>query len=79
MRLAGHPSPVVAWRIAHGMTLAQLAQACGLDEASLRLIEDGKDGIPGELQDYLAAQGVNVSEMASEQSRHIDRRRAPAG
>jgi len=66
-----HQSPVMAWRVAHRMTLAQLAQACGLDEVSLRLIEAGKDGIPGELQDYLTGQRENVSRMASEQAMFI--------
>jgi transcriptional regulator with XRE-family HTH domain len=64
-------SPLTEWRENHGMTQAQLATACGIKISEVERIEAGKEGIVGELQDYLVEKGENVSELASRQSEFI--------
>ena len=63
--------PVWEWRKARGMSRVALAQACGMKEWRLARIEAGREGLPGELQDYLTERGAHVSSLASEQSRFI--------
>ena len=63
--------PIQTWRMNHGLTRHELAQACGIAEGDLARIEEGKEGIAGELQDFLTEQGENVSRMASEQSAYL--------
>ena len=64
-------NPLKYWRKKHDMTREELASACGLTKNDILAIELGKHGIPGELQDYLEKQGINVSDMASELSAFI--------
>lgn len=66
-----HQSPIQTWRDTRGLSVQELAHACGLAEADLLLVESGESGLPGELQDYLTKHGVNVSQMAVEQSAFI--------
>jgi len=66
-------SPIREWREKQGITRAQLARACRVNASEISRIEEGKEGIVGELQDYLAGQGENVCEMASKQSAFIAR------
>ena len=65
-------SPLQDWRRHQGMTRKDLAFASGLGEYDILLIEQGKTGLHGKLQDHLADKRVNVSEMASEQSAFIE-------
>lgn len=64
-------SPIETWREAERCSIEQLAKASGLLAQDIKHIEAGETGIPGELQDYLTKRGVNVSQMASEQSAFI--------
>ena len=66
-----HESPIKTWRVAHGMTVGQLATACGMAEPEVHAVEVGNGGIPGEMQDYLTKRGENVSWLASEQSAFV--------
>ncbi len=67
----GKMSPIKSFRKERNLSKHELATACGLSEHEISRIEAGKEGIPGELQDYLTKQGANVSELASEQSAFI--------
>lgn len=64
-------NPIRDYRRKQGMIRKDLAFASGLSEYDILQIEQGKSGFPGELQDYLTDKGINVSEMASEQSAFI--------
>lgn len=64
-------NPLREFRRKQGMTRQDLAFASGLNEYDIIQIESGKSGLPGELQIYLADKGINVSEIASEQSAFI--------
>lgn len=64
-------SPLTEWRENNGMRREQLAAACGIKKSDMERIEEGKEGLVGELQDYLTGQGENVSELASRQSEFI--------
>ena len=66
-----HQSPIRKWRESHNLTVVQLATASNIPGQEVIQVEEGKTGIPGELQDYLTGQGENVSWMASEQSAFI--------
>jgi transcriptional regulator with XRE-family HTH domain len=69
-------SPLTTWRQEHGMTQRALADVSGVSLREVKEAEAGHTGLAGELQDYLAEQGVNVSTMASEQSRFLAEARA---
>ena len=64
-------SPIKSFRKERKLSKHELATACDLSEHEISRIEAGKEGIPDELQDYLAKQGTNVSEFASQQSAFI--------
>lgn len=68
-------NPIKDFRHRKNLSRKELAELCGLSELDIAKIEAGKTGIPGELQDYLAEKGLNVSEMASQQSAFIAGRR----
>ena len=68
-------SPISVWRKQQGLTREALAKASGLSSSLLRQVEEGKTGIPGELQDYLTTLKENVSLLASEQSFFVASRR----
>jgi transcriptional regulator with XRE-family HTH domain len=61
-------SAIRNWRVAHSMTVEQLANACGMAVPDAQAAQLGSTGIPGELQDYLTTQGLYVSQMTSDQS-----------
>lgn len=60
--------PIEETSAARGISRVALAQACGMKERRLARIEAGREGLPGELQDYLTGQGENVGLLASEQA-----------
>ena len=69
-------NPLREWRQTKGLTIKALSDRCGLTTEELHRVEAGHFGLPGELQDYLTSQGVNVSQMASDQSAFIVASRA---
>lgn len=61
-------SPLKAWRKQRRMTQQLLPRAAAIDVRQLADAEAGKRALAGELQDYPAKQGENVSRIASDQS-----------
>ena len=64
-------SPLTEWREQVGLSLAELADLCGVTEAEIIRIEAGEEGLVGEVQDCLTQRGENVSAMASAHSAFV--------